>query len=212
MAQTVKNLLATWKTWVQSLDWEDPLEEDMAIHSSILVWRIPMDREAWRATVHGLAKNQTQLKQLSSSSSKLTQISQQFSLWKASVCWKVKRASERARVRNREAKIYKCLRYRIYTQNFFSHSFLSHFDSETQYAQYRHTRFEWMLWAELTHVWVGWLRIREWRMRMAMPKKSKRKIQTRRVDSDITMVTVALSSPYTVSSSRLTFLAFVFFK
>ena len=47
---------------------------------------------------------------------------------------------------------------------------------------------------------------------MAMSKKSKRKIQTRRADSDITMVTVALSSPYTVSSSRLTFLAFVFFK
>ena len=64
----------------------------------------------------------------------------------------------------------------------------------------------------MTHVWVGWLRIREWRMRMAMSKKSKRKIQTRRADSDITMVTVALSSPYTVSSSRLTFLAFVFFK
>ena len=41
MAQTVKNLLAMPKTWVQSLDWEDPLEEDMATHSSILAWRIP---------------------------------------------------------------------------------------------------------------------------------------------------------------------------
>ena len=39
------------------LGWEDPLEEDMATHSSILVWRIPMDRGAWRATVHGIAKS-----------------------------------------------------------------------------------------------------------------------------------------------------------
>ena len=37
----------------------------MATHSSILAWRIPMDREAWRATVHGVTKSQTQLKQLS---------------------------------------------------------------------------------------------------------------------------------------------------
>ena len=47
------------ETWVQSLDWEDPLEESMAIHSSILAWRIPMDRGAWWVTVHGVAKRQT---------------------------------------------------------------------------------------------------------------------------------------------------------
>ena len=41
---------------------EDPLEEGMAIHSSILVWRIHMDRGAWRAIVHGVTKSQTQLK------------------------------------------------------------------------------------------------------------------------------------------------------
>ena len=41
MAQTVKNLPAMRETWVQSLGWEDPLEEGMAIHSSILAWRIP---------------------------------------------------------------------------------------------------------------------------------------------------------------------------
>ena len=35
------------------------LEEDMETHSSILAWRIPMDREAWQATVHGVAKSQT---------------------------------------------------------------------------------------------------------------------------------------------------------
>ena len=47
--------------WVQSLGFEDPLEEGMATHSSILAWRIPMDREAWRATVHVILKSQTWL-------------------------------------------------------------------------------------------------------------------------------------------------------
>ena len=53
MAQTVKNPSAMWETWVQSLDWKDSLEEGMATHSSILPWRIPMDRGAWQASVHG---------------------------------------------------------------------------------------------------------------------------------------------------------------
>ena len=57
----VKNPPAVWETWVQSLGWEDPLEEDMATHSSILAWKIPMDRGAWRATVHRVAKSRTQL-------------------------------------------------------------------------------------------------------------------------------------------------------
>ena len=48
VAQMIKNLLAMWETWVQSLHWEDPLEEGMAAHSSILAWRIPMDRELQR--------------------------------------------------------------------------------------------------------------------------------------------------------------------
>ena len=39
---------------VRYLDWEDPLEEGVATHSSILPWRIPMDRGAWWTTVHGL--------------------------------------------------------------------------------------------------------------------------------------------------------------
>ena len=43
------------------LGWEDPLEEGMATHSRILAWRIPTDREAWWATVHGVAKSQTRL-------------------------------------------------------------------------------------------------------------------------------------------------------
>ena len=41
----VKNLLVMQETWVQSLGWEDPLEEDMATHSSILAWRIPWTEE-----------------------------------------------------------------------------------------------------------------------------------------------------------------------
>ena len=47
VAQMVKNLPTIWETWVRSLGWEDPLEEGMATHSSILAWRIPMDRRAW---------------------------------------------------------------------------------------------------------------------------------------------------------------------
>ena len=57
----VKNQSAMWEIWVQSLDWEDSLEEGKATHSSIVAWRIPMDRGAWQATVHGVAKSLTQL-------------------------------------------------------------------------------------------------------------------------------------------------------
>ena len=44
---------------VGDLGWEDPLEEDIATHSSILAWRIPMEREAWQATVHRVTKSRT---------------------------------------------------------------------------------------------------------------------------------------------------------
>ena len=47
VTQMVKNSPAILKTWVQSLGWEDPLREEMATHSSIPAWRIPMDRGAW---------------------------------------------------------------------------------------------------------------------------------------------------------------------
>ena len=53
VAQMVKNLPVMQETWVQSLGWEDPLEKGMATHSSILAWRIPIDRGAWQVTVHG---------------------------------------------------------------------------------------------------------------------------------------------------------------
>ena len=61
MVQIVKNLPTVGETWAQSPGWEDPLEEGMAIHSSLLAWRIPMDRGAWQAVVHGVAKRQTRL-------------------------------------------------------------------------------------------------------------------------------------------------------
>ena len=61
VAQMVKNPTAMRETWVRSLGWEDPLEEGMATHSSILAWRIPMDRGAWRATVRGVAQSCTRL-------------------------------------------------------------------------------------------------------------------------------------------------------
>ena len=48
MAQTVKNLPATWEIQVQSLGWEDPLEEEMTTHSSILAWRILWTEEPGR--------------------------------------------------------------------------------------------------------------------------------------------------------------------
>ena len=60
MAQRLKHLPAMQKTWVQSLGQEDPLEKEMATHSSILAWRIPWTEEpGGLQTVHGVAKSQT---------------------------------------------------------------------------------------------------------------------------------------------------------
>ena len=56
VVQMVKNPPAMWEIRVPSLGWEDPLQEGMATHSSILAWRIPMNRGAWWATVHGVAE------------------------------------------------------------------------------------------------------------------------------------------------------------
>ena len=55
----VKNPPAIRETWVQSLGWEDPLEEGMATHSSILAWRTPQTEKPGR--LHGVAKGRTQL-------------------------------------------------------------------------------------------------------------------------------------------------------
>ena len=59
VAQTLKNPPAMQETWVRSLGWEEPLEEGMATHSSILAWRTPLDRGSWWATDHGVAKSWT---------------------------------------------------------------------------------------------------------------------------------------------------------
>ena len=57
VAHLVKNLCAMWETWIWSLGWEETVEKGIETHSSILAWRIPMDRGAWRATVHGVTKS-----------------------------------------------------------------------------------------------------------------------------------------------------------
>ena len=68
----VKNLPTMWEIWVRSLGWEDSLEGGMATHSSILAWRIPMDRGAGQATVHGVTTSDT-TKQLSTAQHIITQ-------------------------------------------------------------------------------------------------------------------------------------------
>ena len=70
--QTVKNPPAMWKTRVQSLSWEDPLDDGMSTHSSVLSWRIPMEREAWLAIAHGVAKSWTWRKWLSTTQPQLS--------------------------------------------------------------------------------------------------------------------------------------------
>ena len=62
MAQRINNSPAMQETQgvqVLSPGWKDPLKEEMATHSSILAWKTPWDREAWKATVHGVTKSWT---------------------------------------------------------------------------------------------------------------------------------------------------------
>ena len=77
VAQMVKNLPAMEETRVQSLGWEDPLEMEMATHSNILAGRILMNRGAWWATVHGVAKESDPTERLT-----LTEHIAKVSLWK----------------------------------------------------------------------------------------------------------------------------------
>ena len=58
VAQTLKNPPAMWETWLQSLGWEDPLEEGMATHSSVFAWRIPWT-DSLEGYGHWVAKRQT---------------------------------------------------------------------------------------------------------------------------------------------------------
>ena len=63
VSQMVKNLPAMWETRVLFLGWKDPLEEEMATHSSILAWRIPWTEESGRLQ-SGVAKSKTRSEQL----------------------------------------------------------------------------------------------------------------------------------------------------
>ena len=56
VAQTVKRLSTMWETCVRSLDWEDPLEKEMAIHSSTIAWKIPWTEEVGRLQSMGLQR------------------------------------------------------------------------------------------------------------------------------------------------------------
>ena len=60
LSQVVKSLLAMQETQVQSMDWEDPLEEEMTTHFSVLAWRIPWTELPGRV-VHGVSKSRTRL-------------------------------------------------------------------------------------------------------------------------------------------------------
>ena len=60
VAQTVKNPPAMWETWIRSLGWEDPLEEGMATHSSILAWRIPWTEDTGGLQSIGSQSQKTQ--------------------------------------------------------------------------------------------------------------------------------------------------------
>ena len=63
--QWQRTCLPMQETRVRSLGRKDPLEEGMATHSSILAWRTPTDREAWRSTIHRVTQGWTRLKRLS---------------------------------------------------------------------------------------------------------------------------------------------------
>ena len=56
VAQMVKCLSTMWETWVRSLGWEDPLEKEMAIHSSTIAWKIPWTEEPGRLQSMGLQR------------------------------------------------------------------------------------------------------------------------------------------------------------
>ena len=59
MARMVKKLPAKQETWFCFLGWKDPLEKEMATHSSILAWKNPMDQGAWQAVADGVTESDT---------------------------------------------------------------------------------------------------------------------------------------------------------
>ena len=56
VAQTIRDLPVMQETWVESLGWEDPLEEERATHTSILAWKIPKTEEPGRLQATGLQR------------------------------------------------------------------------------------------------------------------------------------------------------------
>ena len=72
MAQLVKNLPAMWRPGFNPWVGKIPLEEGMATHSSILAWKIPMDRGAWQVAVHGGRDESDTTERLSTALSKVT--------------------------------------------------------------------------------------------------------------------------------------------
>ena len=61
MVRSLPAIQETEEVWLRSLGQGDPLEEEMAAHSSVLAWRIPVDRGAWRAAARGVTQSQMQL-------------------------------------------------------------------------------------------------------------------------------------------------------
>ena len=83
VVQRLKHLPAMRETWVRSLGWEDPLEKEMATHSTILAWRIPWTEEPGGLQSKGVTKSQTGLTSLTHSDSQiLYRLSHQGSLIK----------------------------------------------------------------------------------------------------------------------------------
>ena len=75
MAQMVKSLPTVQETQVRSLGREDPLEKEMAPHSSTLAWKIPWTEERVQAIVHGVANSQTRLSNFTSNDNLLEEFS-----------------------------------------------------------------------------------------------------------------------------------------
>ena len=82
MAQTVKNLPAMWKTWVQSLGREDPLEKGMTVRSTILAWRIPWTEEPGRLQSMGSRKESDMTKRLTLSLLSLCALKRYLRWWR----------------------------------------------------------------------------------------------------------------------------------
>ena len=130
VAQTVKNLPGLRETWVRSLSWEGPLEEGMATRSSIFAWRIPMDRRAWWATAHGVAKSRTRLSENSKKS--------EFQFGKSAgfkSIWHSHRVSTK---RIRKLKILLTI---IYTHNTYIQDQLTRNISKEKYAKAHHYNY-----------------------------------------------------------------------